>query len=487
MYDLMNKLKEKPLSDKIALQKNATPILTPQDLLSSEKRQQNLTDIRTLLSLPDDEYDKIFLSVVHNFANFVQNLPETERSFYASLGGMIDHALERAALSLFLARTYLLPEGSTLSSVSEDEMLWVYAIFTASLLLDVGKISTHHVVSLTDEAGNIVHAWDPYAGPMQIKDKTTHYVFGFNDHPNDHLRWQVTPLLARQIMPADGFNWLASNEEVLQAWLGLLSDDQREMGWLKVIPLADAQIIESYFTDRKVFRSGLPPQTIALINKILKEKKDAQKRQKELGEKMLNEHAEKAIVSKDSKDAKDSKLSKDALFGAAMISQSDKLKSLAKEMKTDPKSVVDRFIKWLETQDKQHKTTVQNTTDGALITEAVINKFISDNKNLGVTAQQVHDTLKSQGVTQAISNPVAFAQQTGQMGLESMKINPYIAFPNGGPPPIAMGMPGATPQGQVAPLTPAQQLAQQQSQQDMQQKAQEHLQPHTPTPYNIKR
>ena len=61
MYDLMNKLKEKPISDKVALQKNATPILMPQDLLSSEKRQQNLTDIRTLLSLPDEEYDKIFL------------------------------------------------------------------------------------------------------------------------------------------------------------------------------------------------------------------------------------------------------------------------------------------------------------------------------------------------------------------------------------------------------------------------------------------
>ena len=168
-----------------------------------------------------------------------------------------------------------------------------------------------------------------------------------------------------------------------------------------------------------------------------------------------------------------------------MISQSDKLKSLAKEMKTDPKTVVDHFIKWLDAKDKENKSSVQNTTEGALITEAVIKQFISDNKSLGVTAQQVYDTLKSQGVTQAISNPVAYAQQTGQMGLESMKINPYIAFPNGGPPPIAMAMPGASPQGQVAPLTPAQQLAQQQAQQDMQQKVQQ--QPPTPTPYNIKR
>jgi integrating conjugative element relaxase (TIGR03760 family) len=438
MYDLMNKIKKKPITDKIALQKNATPILTAEDLLSSEKRQQILSEIRTLLSLSDEEYNKIFLSVIHQFVLFVQNLPETERSFYASLGGMIDHALERSSLSLFRARTYLLPEGTTLSSVSEEEMLWVYAIFTASLLLDVGKIPTRHVVSLTDAEGNIIESWLPYTGPMQINDKSTHYVFGFMDDHNDHLRWQVTPLLARQIIPADGFNWLASNEEVLQAWIGLLSDDQREMGWLKVIPLADAQILEGYFSDRKVFRHSLSPQTIALINKILKEKKDAQKRQKELGEKILFEHAEKAVDTKTFSD--ESKLNKQALFGFASTTQHDKLKTAMHETKVDAHDIGSKFLDWIKKETSEHqkgtpnKTEVSNIEKGAAITQQIVDKFVSENKSLGVTAAQVLDTLIKQNIGEMLKNPVEVMQQSGQINVAVMTINPYAVFPAGVPP-----------------------------------------------------
>jgi integrating conjugative element relaxase (TIGR03760 family) len=435
LYDLMNKLKKKPLSEKVALQKNATPILSAEDLLSGEKRQQILSDIRTLLNLPDEEYNKIFLTVIHQFALFVQNLPETERSFYASLGGMIDHALERASLSLFLARTYLLPEGSTLSSVSEEEMLWVYAIFTASLLLDVGKIPTRHVVSLSDAAGNIIESWHPYAGAMQIKDNKTHYLFGFMDDHNDHLRWQVTPLLARQIIPADGFNWLSSNEEVLQAWIGLLSDDQTEMGWLKVIPLADAQILESYFTDRKVFRHSLSSQTIAIIHKIIKEKKDAQKHAKEIGERILNEHAQKSDATFATK-SDDSKANKQSLFGLVAASELSKIKTDSRDSKADAKDVVKQFVDWIKKETSDHqkgvegKAEVLNTSMGALITQDILNKFVSENKSLGVNPAQVQSILSQQ----QIASPVQLAQQTGLITAASMTINPYIVYPSGVPP-----------------------------------------------------
>ncbi len=468
MYDLMNKLKKKPITEKIALQKNATPILSTDDLLSSEKRQHVLTDIRTLMNLPEDEYNRIFLRDIHSFASFVQNLPETERSFYASLGGMIDHALERASLSLFLARTYLLPEGSTLSSVSEEEMLWVYAIFTASLLLDVGKIPTRHIVTLTDKDGNAIEAWQPFAGPMQINDNITHYIFGFSDDPNDHLRWLITPLLARQIISPEGFNWLASNEEVLQAWIGLLTDDQREMGWLKVIPLADAQILESYFSDRKVFRHSLSPQTIALINKIIKERKDAQKRQKELGERILNEHAQNAIETKTPSD--ESKLNKSAsLFGFASIASHDKLKAAAQEIKASSKDIVRQFISWLhQAQEKssgsEAKIDVPRVAEGALITNEVINKFVSENKQSHLTAQQVRDHL----IQSTVVISVAYAQQSGVLSPGLLVTNPYVAYPAQlGVPPIGMGIqvfpPQVIPEVQASPTQAPKEVQQLQS------------------------
>ncbi|MDX2163785.1 MAG: TraI domain-containing protein [Gammaproteobacteria bacterium] len=459
MYDLMNKLKKKPITDKIALQKNATPLLTAEELLSTEKRQQILSDIRTLLNLPDEEYNRVFLRDIHAFVLFVQNLPETERSFYASLGGLLDHALERASLSLFLARTYLLPEGTTLSSVSEEEMLWVYAIFTASLLLDVGKIPTRHIVSLTDKDGNVSELWQPFAGPMEIKENKTHYVFGFEDVPNDHLRWMITPLLARQIISAEGFTWLASNEEVLQAWIGLLTDDQREMGWLKVIPLADAQILESYFSDRKVFRHALSPQTIALINKIIKERKEAQKRQKELGERILTEHAEKAVDTKSISD--EAKINKSStLFGVTSLASQEKLKSAAQEIKSNAKDAVRQFINWLHQAQESPKSTdakidVPRVAEGAVITNDVINKFVSDNKQSGLTAQQIREHL----IQSTIAVSVAYAQQSGVISPALLVINPYVAYPAQlGVPPIGMGIQVFPPQviPEVQPATPTQ-------------------------------
>lgn len=453
MYDLMNKLRKKPISDSVALQKNATPILTAEELLSTEKRQQILSEMRALLSLPDEEYNRIFLADIHAFALFVQNLPETERSFYASLGGLIDHALERASLSLFLARTYLLPEGSTLASVSEEEMLWVYAIFTASLLLDVGKIPTRHIVSLTDKEANPIQAWHPFMGPMQVKDNQTHFVFGFSDTPNDHLRWLITPLLARQIISPEGFNWLSSNEEVLQAWIGLLTDDQREMGWLKVIPLADAQILESYFSDRKVFRHALSPQTIALINKIIKERKDQQKLQKDLGEKILSEHAKNATETKSQSD--ESRLAKSTtLFGFASLAQQDKLKAAAQEMKINANAVVKQFLNWAEKNQSSAdasdlKVKVAYDQNGAWLTQGTLEKIAADIKQPGITAETLYKALTSAG----IANPVQFLQQSGQVNPPLLVSNPYLVFPSG-PPPMVSAVQVVTPLGQSATPQP---------------------------------
>jgi len=452
MYDLMNKLKKKPITEKVALQKNATPLLTAEELLSTEKRQQILSDMRTLLNLPDDEYNRVFLRDIHAFALFVQNLPETERSFYASLGGLIDHALERASLSLFLARTYLLPEGTTLSSVSEEEMLWVYAIFTASLLLDVGKIFTRHIVSVTDKDGAMIEAWNPFTGPMEAKDNKTHYIFGFEDDPNDHLRWMITPLLARQIISAEGFVWLSSNEEVLQAWIGLLTDDQREMGWLKVIPLADAQILESYFSDRKVFRHSLSPQTLALINKILKERKDSKNLQKELSERILNEHAEKAtdLAKRSSDEVKKNKSS--ALFGFTSITQQDTLKTFAHEIKANSKDTVRQFLNWAEknqsaSDSSNLKVNIPHDDKGAWLTQGALEKIAADIKQPGVTAETLYKALTEAG----IANPVQFLQQSGQVNPPLLVTNPYLVFPSG-PPPMVSAVQIVTPIGQsVAP------------------------------------
>jgi integrating conjugative element relaxase (TIGR03760 family) len=401
MFDLASKGKKKPIVEKGTVHVDPTPILSSEQLLQTEKRQQTLQDIRDLLSLPDDEYNRVFLSVIQNFAEFVQNIPETERSYFSSLGGMLDHALERASLSMFLCRTYLLPEDANLASLSEEEMLWVYAVFTAALLLDIGKLATRHVITLTDSKGNAERIWLPYAGPMV--GQTTHYVYSFAEENYDHMRHLVTPLLARQILPPGdistdengggqrtygGFNWLASDPEVLESWLAMLADEHRQVGSiLTVIPLADAQILESYFTDRKVFRRSLPPHVIALLSKLNKDRKEFIQALKDQKEKLLASDTDKS-KEKLGKE----KAAKQSLFGLPMSPHDQVQASMMSPLELSALAVRDvgqRFMHWVQ-QGIANKTLNVGQLGSALFTaenkvfvnQQLLQQFLAENKSL---------------------------------------------------------------------------------------------------------
>ncbi len=69
----------------------------------------------------------------------------------------------------------------------------------------------------------------------------------------------MTGLLARQLLDTStgdvggittgGFNWIASNPEVLEAWLSILRGEGRPISaFLTVIPIADAQTIDNFIT-----------------------------------------------------------------------------------------------------------------------------------------------------------------------------------------------------------------------------------------------
>lgn len=447
MYSLIKNKKSLTAEKKIT-HRDPVPILSADSLLATEKRQQALTDMRGLLSLPDEEYQNIFLKAAENFAEFVQNLPETERSYYANIGGMLDHALERASLSLFLCRTYLLPEDASLASVSENEMLWVYAVYTAALLYDIGKIPTKHIITLTDANGSDIKSWSPYGVPMP-RENASHYVYSFGEEHHDRMRWLVTPLLARQILPDEGFAWLASDADVLEAWLGLLSDEQRTMGsLLSIIPLADAQLLESYFTDRKVFRHNLSPHTIALLSKFQKDRKELLQRQKELREKLLAESAEKAGLDKDKKvlSTEDSKqesknTSKQSLFG--FPAQDKEIKKTV--VQHDSKEITQQFINWLQQNaDKLSKSEsknaalIQRVESGVLIDQKVLQQFIAENKvsNLSVAALEKLITQTEVAKPVTYTQVVESALKTGQINSALLVHNPYLVFP-AGPPSLA--------------------------------------------------
>lgn len=235
------------------------PVLNFEQLFNHNKRQDILKSIRSLVSLPPLEYEAFYLKAMTHFAEFVQQLPETAHSYYSHPGGLLDHGLERAHVALSLSRSYLFPTQTGITELTSIHELWLYAIFTAALLMDVGKIATKEAITLFDAEGKRLKQWQPSTGA--ISSQASYYKYEFLRENLDRLRMFYTPLLAQQILASTGFSetrssaftgfdWIASDPDVLEAWLAILNEDFSGGGHLlTIIPISQAQTIAHYFAE----------------------------------------------------------------------------------------------------------------------------------------------------------------------------------------------------------------------------------------------
>ena len=249
-----------------ALDKKGTsifPVQSSTKLLSSVKRQSHLSTIKSLLHLQPKIYDNVCYTVIQACTEFMQSLPESQRGLFAQDGGFLDHALERTARALTLCLAYFLPEEKTFHSVSLQQWKWVYAVFTAALCLDLGKIAVKYQVKLCQKQGQVIDEWIPYTGTML--GKSGFYKFEYRKENRDNLCRRVTPLLARQVLDTassfsnnkisemKGFNLIASDTNVLEAWLSILGAENHRITepLMSIIPQADIETIEEHIKTLK--------------------------------------------------------------------------------------------------------------------------------------------------------------------------------------------------------------------------------------------
>lgn len=226
--------------------KDLTAIVKPQQLLSNGKRQALLNKLMASSGLDASRFNGICLSLIHHLIHHCQNLPETSNSYYSLPAGLLDHALNRAEAALSLFRDYILQENE--AELSEEQRLWIYALFSAGILQGIGKLQIDYRVDLFDENGQLLKPWSPLLESMaSVGD---HYRFEFQPEGDPLFRRRLNLLLARQLMPENGFKWIVSNPQVLAIWLALLNEDTRAAGTLGAILIrADAIAIQRYFTE----------------------------------------------------------------------------------------------------------------------------------------------------------------------------------------------------------------------------------------------
>lgn len=231
--------------------KDLNAILSSAELLSDEKRQELLLKIQTGSALGAPRFEPLGMSLIHAVATHCQQLPETLNRYYAAPGGLIDHALNRTDAALELLKQFIVKEGN---EISEAQKLWLYALMTAGILQGIGKLQIDYQVNLHDLNGQGLKVWNPLL--ESPGDVGRYYHYTFQDEKNEDLRRRLNLLFARMLMPIQGFNWIASNPEVLETWLALLNEDTQSAGMLGAILVrANAISIQRYF-NRLMLRQG---------------------------------------------------------------------------------------------------------------------------------------------------------------------------------------------------------------------------------------
>lgn len=254
------------------------PIKPAVELLSMKDNQVFLRTIKLLIK-PSRRFDDFYLPVIEKFAEFVQTIPENERGFFGQQTDFLSHGLERVARVLSLCLAHFFPKQADFSAISKYDALWIYATFTAALFLDIGKIAVKYTIMLYHEKAYPLKKWDPYTSAML--GQGSYYKFDYIKENFNNLRHFITPILARQVLDSvdssseKGFNWIASDPEVLEVWFALLAGEEERIpmtSFMSVIPQAEIGIIENY--RKKAGISLIDPAGEAFLQWLRKEIKE---------------------------------------------------------------------------------------------------------------------------------------------------------------------------------------------------------------------
>jgi hypothetical protein len=227
---LFSKDRKKPRSSSVKSLKDLVATETPENIINNKKHQVLISQINDAMGLEQPVFEKTCLPVILKTIKYCQKLPESSM-YYAHLGGLVDLALNRSEAALQLMRHILVLEKDMIPS--EEQKLWLYALFSAAMLQGLGKLYTDYIVNIYDRNGQSVKCWQPLL--ESLAGVGENYCYDLLKGDDFNLRNSITPLMARRIMPKPGFERIMSNPEVFKVWLALLREDRDSAGPLAAI------------------------------------------------------------------------------------------------------------------------------------------------------------------------------------------------------------------------------------------------------------
>ncbi len=214
------------------------PVQTSEQLLNTVARLPLINEIQDLCGANTRDYPIFYGELIKRFAEFVQLLEQYDHPSQTWL----DHHLRLAKTALKMREQFLLVGESLHPVASQEEALWHYVVFSSALLRKIGLIFTHYKVSICNEQGQHTANWNAFNGAM--KDQGNYYKLQEISTQDVPYTENISLLLARQLMPAEGFAWIASNPQALMAWLGIVEGEGSGGVSNRFVALSEQQLYE---------------------------------------------------------------------------------------------------------------------------------------------------------------------------------------------------------------------------------------------------
>src|SRR3989338_1299238 len=198
------------------------PVLSGDELLFGHRHKGLMRQFRDLVEMSDADFACTYGELLENFMEFVQILPHKSNGI---LGSLLNYSLART--SAVFVKYCQLRKGQTTP-------LLKFAVFSAALLKDIGRVMSNQRIMLTNQDGEFITEWNPLSGFMI--DQGQFYKMYPISAMYLKIEKEVTPLLARQLMPHDTFLWLSNDIAIFTDWLAALLDQEgagaKEITWI---------------------------------------------------------------------------------------------------------------------------------------------------------------------------------------------------------------------------------------------------------------
>ena len=112
--------------------------------------------------------------------------------------------------------------------ILDDPDCWRYTLFSVALLQHIGQLASHYHIALFDDSEQSIGAFSAFSGNMC--DFGQYYQANYNQHGDNKERDAATLLLARQLMPTVGLNWIHQSPKAFRFWTKTLIEDTIDQG-----------------------------------------------------------------------------------------------------------------------------------------------------------------------------------------------------------------------------------------------------------------